>query len=93
MNDPELRAELLRAYVQQLPRRRWVDALCGCVIHRQDYGPVEGWTERGRALQLSPSTCRAYFVCKTRSTDDLNQRSPPSGSGTPSAFSRIAIRR
>jgi hypothetical protein len=44
----DLQAELLRAYLKVQPRRRWIDALYGYATHRQDLGPVDGWTARAR---------------------------------------------
>ena len=44
----DLQAELLRAYLKVLPRRRWIDALYGYATHRPDRGPVDGWAERAR---------------------------------------------
>jgi hypothetical protein len=45
----ELQPELLRAYVQVLPRRRWIDALYGYATERPDRRPVDGWAERALA--------------------------------------------
>jgi hypothetical protein len=44
----ELQPELLRAYEQQLPRRRWIDALYGYATERAERGPIEGWAEQAR---------------------------------------------
>jgi hypothetical protein len=42
----DLQPELMRAYLKQLPQRRWIDALYGYATERTDHGPVEGWAER-----------------------------------------------
>jgi hypothetical protein len=46
--NAELQPELLRAYTQQLPRRRWVDALHSYAMEQGARGPVDGWAEQAR---------------------------------------------
>jgi hypothetical protein len=44
--DAELQPELLRAYTQQLPRRRWIDALHSYAMERGIRGPVDDWADQ-----------------------------------------------
>ena len=44
----ELTPEMMRAYIQVPPRRRWLEALEAYADQREDRGPVDGWAERGR---------------------------------------------